>query len=98
MMKWIPLETHMHYTYVLQSQTTCYLYTGCTSDLRKRFKLHATNAVQATKGRGPFLLIYYEACLNKKDAFERERYLKTGPGKRYLRTRLKYFLSLTGWT
>ena len=30
------------------------------------------------------------------DAFARERYLKTGMGKRYLNNRLKRFLSLTG--
>ncbi|PIY96439.1 MAG: excinuclease ABC subunit C, partial [Candidatus Kerfeldbacteria bacterium CG_4_10_14_0_8_um_filter_42_10] len=41
-------------------------------------------------------LIYYEACLNKDDAFARERYLKSGMGKRYLKNRLKRFLSLTG--
>jgi hypothetical protein len=48
------------------------------------------------KNRGPFLLIYYEACLNEQDAKGRERYLKSGMGKRYLKNRLKRFLSLTG--
>lgn len=86
----------MHYTYVLRSLKDGKLYAGCCSDLRKRFKQHSENLVPATKSRGPFILIYYEACLNKYDAFARERYLKTGMGKRYLKNRLKRFLSLTG--
>ena len=86
----------MWYTYLLKSKKDKRWYTGCTDDLRKRFKQHNNNKVPSTKGRGPFDLIYYEASLNKKDAFTREKYLKTGMGKRYLRNRLKRFLSLTG--
>jgi putative endonuclease len=71
-------------------------YTGCCADLRKRFKQHNEGKVTSTKGRGPFELIYYEACLNKEDAFAREKYLKSGMGKRYLKNRLKRFLFLTG--
>jgi len=40
--------------------------------------------------------MYYEACHNKNDAYAREKYLKTGMGKRYLKNRLKRFLALTG--
>lgn len=72
------------------------MYTGCTQNLQKRFHLHQTGQVPVTKGRGLFKLIYYEACLDKEDAFAREKYLKSGPGKRYLKNRLKRFLSLTG--
>jgi len=86
----------MVYTYVLQSKKDRKWYTGATRDLRKRFKQHNDNKIPATKGRGLFALIYYEACLNEQDAFEREKYLKSGPGKRYLKNRLKRFLSLTG--
>lgn len=86
----------MWYTYLLQSHKDKRWYTGCTVDLRKRFKEHNTGLSLSTKGRGPFELIYYEACLNKNDAFARERYLKSGMGKKYLRNRLKRFLSLTG--
>jgi len=86
----------MIYTYILQSLKNKKRYTGATDDLRKRFKQHSNNEVFATKGRGPFILIYYEACLNKGDAYAREKYLKSGMGKRYLKNRLKRFLSLTG--
>ncbi len=86
----------MFYNYILQSQKDKKWYTGYASDLRKRFNEHNSNKSGYTKGRGPFVLIYYEACLNEQDARSREKYLKTGMGKRYLKNRLKRFLSLTG--
>ena len=86
----------MFYTYVLQSLKDKKWYTGSTNNLRKRFKDHNEGKVYSTKGRGPFILIYYEACLNDHDARVREKYLKSGMGKRYLKNRLKRFLSLTG--
>jgi putative endonuclease len=89
-------ESKYHYIYVLLSLKDKHWYTGYTSDLRKRFKEHSDNLVTSTKNRGPFELIYYEACKNQFDARSREKYLKSGMGKRYLKNRLKRFLSLTG--
>ena len=71
-------------------------YTGYTNDLRKRFIQHNNNQSTYTKNRGPFEIIYYEASLNEQDAKDRERYLKSGMGKKYLKNRLKRSLSLTG--
>ena len=85
-----------YYTYILRSKKDGKWYTGYTDNLRKRFKMHNSNQVSSTKGRGPFELIYYEACLNQQDATAREKFLKSGPGKQYLKNRLKRFLSLTG--
>jgi len=42
------------------------------------------------------VLIYFEGCKNKVDANKREKYLKTGMGKRYIKNRLRRFLALTG--
>ncbi len=89
-------ENYMWYTYLIQSSKDERWYTCCTNDLQKRFREHNEGLVFSTKGRGQFSLIYYEACLNKDDAFAREKYLKSGMGKRYLKNRLKHFLSLTG--
>lgn len=86
----------MVYTYVIKSKKDGRWYTGATRDLRKRFKQHNDGKVPATKHREPFMLIYYEACIDEHDAFVREKYLKSGPGKRYIKGRLKRFLSLTG--
>lgn len=78
-----------HYVYILESTTTKDWYTGCTSNLKKRFEQHNSGISTYTKYRGPYKLIYYEASLNKNDAFTRERYLKTGMGKRYIKNRIK---------
>lgn len=86
----------MHHVYVLQSKKDGKWYTGYTGNLRKRFKDHQEGNVTATKGRGPFELMYYEVCVNQKDALAREKYLKSGMGKRYIKNRCKRFLSLTG--
>jgi putative endonuclease len=86
----------MIYTYVIRSKKDNKFYTDTTIDLRKRFSEHNENKVMSTKSRGPFDLIYYESCIDINDAFARERYLKSGMGKRYLNNRLKRFLSLTG--
>jgi len=85
-----------YYVYVLRSEKAGRWYTGYTNDLRKRFKGHSANKVPSTKNKGPFKLLYYEACHNEKDARLREKYLKSGMGKRYLKNRLKRFLALTG--
>ncbi len=86
----------MFYTYVFKSLKNDKLYTGCTKDLRKRFDLHNKGRSSYTKEDGPWKLIYYEACVNESDAYAREKYLKSGMGKRYVKNRLKRFLSLTG--
>jgi len=87
----------MFYTYVLQSKKDGKFYTGSTNDLRKRFSQHNRGEVFSTKSRCPFSLIYYEACLNRYDAEARERQLKSGKGKKYLKERLKRFLLGTGF-
>ncbi|MEK7209335.1 MAG: GIY-YIG nuclease family protein [Patescibacteria group bacterium] len=89
-------QVYMFYTYVLQSKKSGKWYTGYTGDLRKRFKEHNSNLFGYARGRGPYELIYYESCKDEFDAKAREKYLKSGMGKRYLKNRLKRFLSLTG--
>ena len=86
-------EMVMHYVYILQSESDGFLYTGCTGDLQERLKAHAEGRVPATKRRRPLKLVYYEACLSKVDAFNREAYLKTSYGKRYIKNRLRNYFT-----
>ncbi len=86
----------MYYVYVIRSAKNGYWYTGFTADLRKRLNQHNANLRGFTKHRGPWNVIYYEACHHEDDAKAREKYLKSGMGKRYLKNRLRRFLSLTG--
>jgi len=88
---------NMLYTYVLLSRKDRRFYTGYTKDLRNRFNEHIKGLVFSTKSRLPVDLVYYEACGNEEDAMQRERYLKSGRGKAYLKKRLKRFLSCSGY-
>ena len=83
----------MFYTYVLQSGQDMNFYVGFTKDLKLRFEQHKKGLVEATRDRRPLKLIYYEACLDQKDAAKREKYLKTYHGKMYLKRRLKSYLT-----
>lgn len=86
----------MYYTYPIRSKKNGRIYTGYTNDLRKRFKEHNKKMSTYTKYRGPYELIYYEACIDQGDARARELYLKAGKGKNYIKSRLKRFLFRTG--
>lgn len=79
---------YMYFTYVLESQKDHQRYTGWTDDLRNRLNAHNTGKVESTKLRRPFVLIYYEACTNKEKAIKREKYLKSGFGRKYLKDRV----------
>lgn len=80
----------MFYTYVLKSELDKELYIGWTVDLKKRVTDHNRGKVESTKLRIPLELVYYEACLSKESAISREKQLKTGFGRSYLKRRLNY--------
>ena len=82
----------MYYVYLIRSKKDSKWYIGYTNDLKRRFSEHSKGLNFATKHRVPFELIYYEESLDKADARAREKYLKSGMGKRFLKNRLKYFL------
>jgi len=83
----------MYYVYVLQSLKDKQFYVGYTDDLNNRLKAHSKGRVVSTRNRRPLKLVYYEACLNQQDATKREKYLKTAWGKRYIKNRLKQYLT-----
>jgi len=78
----------MFYTYVLKSQKDNKLYIGYSNDLKRRLSEHNNGKVEATKSRRPIILVYYEACLDEKKAIAREKYFKTGFGRRFLKNRI----------
>jgi putative endonuclease len=81
------------YVYILRSLKDLDFYTGYSNDLIKRLEEHFHGRVQSTKNRLPLVLVYWEGCLNRKDALRREKYLKSSWGKRYVKNRLKNYLT-----
>ena len=82
-----------YYVYILQSDLDQNFYTGYTNNLNRRIKEHNNGKVKSTTNRRPFKLVYWEGCLNQHDATKREKYLKTAWGKRYIKNRIKNYLT-----
>ena len=74
---------------MLQSLVDHKHYTGLSSDIKKRLKMHNAGKVQSTKKRGPFILIYQEVAETLLEARKREKYFKSAAGRRFLKS-LKY--------
>ena len=77
-----------YYTYVLQSSKDDKFYIGWTVDLKSRVQKHNKGLIDSTKYRNPLKLVYFEGCLSKKQAIIREKQLKTGFGRKYLKSRV----------
>ena len=82
-----------HYVYVLRSLADKHFYVGLTNNVPERLRMHNAGLVSSTRLRVPFELVYWEGCLNRGDAAQREKYLKTAWGKRYLKVRLSRYLT-----
>jgi len=80
----------MFYVYILKSRLDNKLYTGFTTDLRRRLSEHNKKMNISTKSRAPLDLLYYEAYVSQADAKLRERRIKHFAGAR---TALKRRLS-----
>ena len=87
----------MYYTYVLRcidlKRDIEEFYTGSSEDLPDRENDHKTKSVKTTKKFDRVELVYYEACLDKKDALLRKKQLKTGFGRGYIKRRIKNYLN-----
>ena len=75
----------MFFVYAIASLNRNYIYVGLSQDLARRLKQHNDGHEKTTRPYRPFLLIYSEACANRIDARAREKYWKSGTGKRKLR-------------
>ena len=81
----------MFYVYILRMNNG-QLYTGFTSDLKRRIKDHEYGKVKSTNLRRPLQLIHYEAYLLESDARRREKFLKSSAGKSLLKKQLRDIL------
>ncbi len=86
------INRDVFYIYVLHSVADQGFYIGYSKDLKKRLAEHKQRASIATRHRGPWKLIYYEAYTDPLDARGRERYLKSGGGRRFLHQQLRHYL------
>ena len=73
--------------YVLESKQDRKHYTGIINNLERRLGEHnkGSGATKSTKGRGPFKIVYQEEVADSKAAREREKFLKSGKGREFLK-------------
>ncbi len=74
-----------YYVYVLRSIRFERNYVGFSSDVEKRLKEHNGGKTKSTKGYRPWRILFYEEFSTKKEALDREKYLKSGIGRDYIK-------------
>ena len=79
----------MYYVYAIKSISRNYIYVGMTNNIERRLVQHNNGQNKSTKAYKPFVLILTEELANSSEARKRERYLKSGVGKEYLKTLIK---------
>ncbi|MEW7289744.1 GIY-YIG nuclease family protein [Aquimarina sp. 2304DJ70-9] len=77
------------YVYVLRSLKDDRFYVGMSQDVDKRLKEHNLGKTQSTKGYRPWEIILIEEYPDRITARKREKYLKSGYGKQWLKNKYK---------
>lgn len=85
----------MYYVYLLQNQNDKSFYIGFTANLKRRLFEHRNGkGGRTTRLKKNWKLIYFEGYLDKQDAMGREKFLKSGSGRKYLYKQLANYLKL----
>lgn len=74
-----------YHVYVLKSTIRKYLYVGITNNVQRRFEEHNKGKERTTAPYRPFKLILTENYPSRLDARIREKYLKSGSGKEWIK-------------
>ena len=66
------------------------MYIGQTEDLQRRLKQHNEHTFvgYTARYRGEWVLIYHESAATRSDALRREKQLKSGNGRAFLKTHI----------
>lgn len=76
----------MFYVYIIYSQSHRVKYIGQTENLLNRLNEHNNGLLSKyTKNKGPWELIHKEEFKTRKEAMSREKYLKTGVGRDWIK-------------
>jgi len=76
------------FVYVIESLIDKTWYTGIALNIDNRLKEHNLGKNRFTKGHRPWKIIYSEIHNNWQEARNREKYLKSAAGKRWLEKEL----------
>jgi len=78
----------MFYVYALYNKTAHKTYIGQTEDLGRRLRQHNEHEFIGFTSRyqGEWVLIYKESAATRSDALIREKQLKSGNGRAFIKT------------
>ena len=72
--------------YAIKSEVNADIYVGISKDADLRLKEHNGGKNRYTKGLIPWITLYRELQLDWEAARKREKYLKSGVGKEFLKS------------
>jgi putative endonuclease len=76
----------MYYVYVIES-VEGYHYTGMTEDIHRRLEEHNNHLLGFWTKRGSrWKIVHLESLQSKTEALRREKWLKSGIGREYIKT------------
>lgn len=73
-----------YFVYVIVSEKK-YIYVGISADVERRFFEHQSGKNKTTRPYRPFRFIHKEEFLTRAEARVREKYLKSGIGKEWIK-------------
>jgi putative endonuclease len=76
----------MFFVYAIRSKSHNYIYVGLSNNYERRLKEHNNGYERTTKPYCPFELILVEEFQTRLEARKREKYLKSGIGKAFLKS------------
>ncbi|MCA6377011.1 MAG: GIY-YIG nuclease family protein [Cytophagales bacterium] len=81
----------MYYVYVLRSVDFGRFYVGLSDNVERRLNEHNKGKTSSTRFYAPWELVFVENFETRVQAREREKYLKGGSGKEFIK---RYYLGL----
>jgi putative endonuclease len=76
------------YVYAIRSLVRSYIYVGLTSNIEDRVARHNGGRERTTRAYRPFELLWIEEFETRVDARKQEKYLKSGSGKEFLKSKI----------
>lgn len=74
-----------YWVYVIKSCDKNYTYAGISNNIERRLGEHNNGYNKSTKPYAPFKTLFVEKCPDRKSARKREKFLKSGKGREFLK-------------
>lgn len=75
----------IYFIYAIKSKVDGRIYVGMTNNINRRLQEHNAGNTQSTKHYRPWTIIYLEKMEDRINARKKEKYLKSGCGKEFLK-------------